>query len=300
MKRFLTAFAAMATCVLFGVTAFAQTAPPSTTTTTLASHTWVVLLSGLVATWYRALKDDVTVFPNWSLQIRGLVVGVMGILAGVLDVAAGGGNWLSALLTGLTTSGPALVMLVIEIVQGKSGGGTVSPIAAAEAPKTSLRPPPGYSAKLVPVIAIVSLALAGCGATLHEVKGAVTTVTSDIITDAQDGKQIVDALHSTAEIFFLLHADPANQAKVEQVFADVDLAIDAAIRAASGANSANDGDYNLAFAQFRVAYDKLIQVLQNIGVVSTTFATDKFSVARGGGGLIDMPIPRAVKARGAK
>lgn len=165
MKRFLTAVAAMTTCVLFGVTAFAQAAPPSTSTT-LANHTWVVLLSGLVATWYRALKDDVTVFPNWSLQIRGLVVGVMGILAGVLDVAAGGGNWLSALLSGLTTSGPALVMLVIEIVQGKGGGGAVTPITPdAATPKTSIRPPGGYSAKLVPVLGCLAVfAIGGCNA----------------------------------------------------------------------------------------------------------------------------------------
>lgn len=95
-------------------------------TSPIPGHEWVLLLSLLVTTWHRALKDDVSVFPNLSPTWRALVVGVIGVVAGAVEQASTGGNFGKALLVLLATAGPSLTWLVIEAVRGPKAPATGS------------------------------------------------------------------------------------------------------------------------------------------------------------------------------
>lgn len=307
MKRYLWALPLAVACVLFCGVAWAGDAVPVAKDFALdLSRHWVVtMMAGVIPMLRTALSSDTVQLPVWAAKWRVVMIVTLSVAATTIEQIMNGIDVANIVTALVVTGGPSIAQEIIKAVFGADppSGGAVTPTGDAPAPKMSIRPPPGYSSKLIGAVA----ALAVCAASLPGCaifKGAgpvVKDVSNTVIEDAQEGKTIVDALHSTANIFFLLHSDPPTQAKVEQVFVDVNLALDAAIRAGTGANAANDGDYNLAFAQFRAAYAKLMQVLQDAGIVSPDASSGKFAVVRGGdAGRVDMPVPRASLERGKK
>lgn len=159
----------------------------------------------------------------------------------------------------------------------------------------------GGSLELCLVIAIVSLC-AGCAGGLPDpkvIQQDVKDVSTEITNDAVEAKTVVDSLHGLAFAYFLLRPDAAKQAEVEQVFADVNLALGAAMLASQGANSTASEAYDQAFAQFRGAYAKLVRILQDIGVVKAKNAAGKMAAPRGNAGVAaEVPEPRAMRVRG--
>lgn len=151
----------------------------------------------------------------------------------------------------------------------------------------------------------ILVSLLGCsGAQLPSpqvVNQDVKEVSTEITNDVVEAKQIVDSLHGLAYAYFLLKPDAAKQAEVEQAFADVNLGLDAAMLASQGTGSVASKEYDDAFAQFRGAYTRLVQLLQNVGVVKAKqAASGKMAASRGGGAVTEFPEPRAMRVRGAK
>jgi len=143
--------------------------------------------------------------------------------------------------------------------------------------------------KLVFMLCAV-LALPGC-ASLQKIPEVVSDAAAEILRDVQEAQQIIDVLHALATSFFLLHADPAMQANVEQGFAVVDLALNVAIRASVGAKSASDNEYDLAFANFRAAWMDLSSLLKSLGIM--TADSGKPGAMKSTRGHLDVPEPRA-------
>jgi hypothetical protein len=137
-------------------------------------------------------------------------------------------------------------------------------------------------------------ALTGC-ASLQKVPEVVNDVASEILRDVQEAQQIIEVLHSLTTSYFLLHSDPAMQANVEQGFAVVDLALNAAIRASIGAKSASDNEYDLAFANFRAAWLDLASLLKSLGIM--TADSGKPGAMKSTRGHLDVPEPRAAHNR---
>lgn len=291
MKRFAFALPVVAAVVLFCATAYASDA--AILPEPLATH-WLIGVMAIVIPAVRtALSNDTIKLPVWSANYRMLLVALLAGATIIVDGLANGFTFEMALASFLANGLPSLVQEIIKIVFGagkppSSGSGTGG---------TSMRPPPGYSTPMKAMVFAVALTAVGClnCASWKNVPDKIHDVSSEVVADVQEAQQIVDVLHALATTFFLMHANAETQAKVEQGFAVVSLALNTAARAATGAKQATSNDYDVAFASFRAAYQNLVLLLKEVGVVKADEA--KFGAVRSSGALLEVPEPRAMRAR---
>jgi len=244
-------------------------------------HAWIPMSGVIVGLCVRLVKSDKLVawFPiTVPPQYRAWTAMLLGVIAGVLDKVIAGGSLASALVGGL--------MAALAAISGNEL--IVEPMNKFMASRKRMFP------MAVLMLALPLAALPGCAA-LNKVPAVVSDIASDVIKDAQEAQQIISVLHSLATTFFLLHADPVTQAKVEQGFATAELAVNTALRAGTGAKAASDREYDLAFANFRTAYADLTMLLKSLGVISSDPA--KMGAMKSAGGTLDVPEPKAARAR---
>ena len=300
----------MATCVLFGATAFGADAPPIPTVPVNVPW-WVPLLATIVAAARTYYSDNTPRWTTLEAKWRAAIVVGLAAVGTLLQQLISGTDIKTAVITFALLGVPSIVQEILKaagtVPTAGSGGGAVTPIAAADAaPKTSIRPPGGYSAKLVPVLASAmlvavptSLAFSGC-AFLNTAKDVTHATANTIIEACDEATSTLSALHFTADVYFEWHPNDQNKAKVDGYFADAALAIATARSTASGATDISDEDFNKAFADFRTAYADLTQVLHDLGIVEAPQPSGIFGVAKRGGGKRDVPVPMAAKLRGKK
>jgi hypothetical protein len=116
-------------------------------------------------------------------------------------------------------------------------------------------------------------------------------VLDDVMVFVEDGARILDAIRAATAIFFLAHPAPAAQTAVDKALVDAQLALDAAIRATTGAKEFTQEQFDAAFAQFKGAYTELDHLLRELGIVH---ADGRMAVAHGAEGEIRFPIPLAL------
>jgi hypothetical protein len=247
----------------------------------------------------KAFNEGTLKLPTYAVGLRVGLVLTLTAIGTVIDQVMNGTDFAAAAAGVAVVALPAIINELIHFFFGgwndKGGGGKES-TEELVAKKLSSRPPPIVPPPLACLVLALSLvALPGCAA-MQKVPGVISAIATEILTDAQSAKQIVDTLNSTTNIYFIMNPNPAAQAKVEQAFADLNLAIDVAIRASSGAKDAVGSDYNSAFEKFRAAYASAQKLLQDLGVVGAP-AGGKMAVARGGGGTQELPEPRAARLR---
>jgi hypothetical protein len=286
MKRIVWALPVVAAWVLFCLPAWgADGGAAELPKDMIADHWAVTLAAGLLPVFVKFFGNETIKLPYLTAKMRVIIVLLVGAAATAMEQYKNGVAWESIVTAALATTLPALL---IELLQKKFGGGEAGP--------KSMRPPAMFPPAMLGVIALVIplAALPGC-ASMRDVSKTVRDVSSEVIADVQDAVQVLDVLRSIANAFFLLHSSPEAQAKVEQGFAAATLALNAAHRTASGAKQASDSEYDLAFANFRVAYQDLVAMLQKLGIVQPD--SGKMGAIRSAGGALNVPEPRAALAR---
>jgi hypothetical protein len=120
---------------------------------------------------------------------------------------------------------------------------------------------------------------------------AVVTTLPAIIAAVVDGALVLDTIASFIRRYFAAHPDPSNQdklLKVEIAIARARAALDAALRIAQGAEKLNQAKIDEAFADFRMAYQELLILVQPFGISS---GGDKLAATPGG---LKVPEPMAL------
>ena len=330
MKRFALALPIAAAWVLYCLPAWAQELAAQTAKIlpepdVLKVPWWMPLVGVLIAAFRTFFSDSTRELPTIAAKWRTSLVALLAFVGTFIEQIVGGVDMRTAALTFVMLGVPSIVQEILKALfsgpKNAGGGGGSASSDDASGPKTSMRPPPAYSTKLegdwggavamstvralrckvirTPAavgvaIGLCVLALPGC-ATLKEVPKTVRDVSTEVLADVQEAKQIVDALHAIATTFFLLHANPETQAKVEHLFGTVSLALNTAIRASHGARHAAGEEYDLAFASFRAAYADLTAMLKNLGIIAPDGG--KMGAVRSAGGQLEVPEPRAARAR---
>jgi hypothetical protein len=112
-----------------------------------------------------------------------------------------------------------------------------------------------------------------------------------IIAAVQDGSMVVDTIARFVEMYFAKHdKPPVDPEKVRTAIERTRMALNAALRAAQGAEKLNQAQVDAAFADFKQAYLDLTALVAPLGVQTG----DKLS-ARPGGLLV--PEPMALKLK---
>jgi hypothetical protein len=115
-------------------------------------------------------------------------------------------------------------------------------------------------ARFFAVVALVaSIATAPSCAT---VAGYLPTV----IAAVQDGALVLDTIERFADRYFESRPNAELQKKADIAIARTRSALDAALRAASGAQDLNDAKVDEAFAEFRRCYTDLVALLGPLGL----------------------------------
>jgi hypothetical protein len=126
------------------------------------------------------------------------------------------------------------------------------------------------------------------------VSNCATLVTSlpVIIAAVQDGSMVVDTIARFVELYFAKHGDksPVDPEKVRTAIERTRMALNAALRAAQGAEKLDQAQVDAAFADFKQAYIELTALVAPLGVRTG----DKLSARPGG---LSVPEPMALKLR---
>lgn len=89
-----------------------------------------------------------------------------------------------------------------------------------------------------------------------------------VIAAVQDGSLVLDTIERFADRYFESRPDAELQKKADIAIARTRSALDAALRAASGAQDLNDAKVDEAFAEFRRCYTDLVALLGPLGLSS--------------------------------
>jgi len=108
-----------------------------------------------------------------------------------------------------------------------------------------------------------------------------------VISAVVDGALVLDTIASFIRRYFAERPNPDALAKVEIAIARARAALDAALRIAQGAQKLDQAKIDEAFADFRVAYQELLILVQPFGISSG----DKMAATPGG---LQVPAPLAI------
>lgn len=246
----------------------------------------------------RALGSDLPGFKSLSKAWRAVIVAGLGIVQGIVDMAAAGTPIKVAAVSVAKTTVPSLVLLVIEALFG--GGGTGPDAVSNGGGKAAGQQPSPYGAKLVrgpwARVWIGAAVVAMCCATGCASLGGVIPVLQDAILVAEDGQSILQALRAAFDFFSATNILSQDvQVKAQQAFQDAALALDAAVRALHGGKELDDQQIDAAFEDFRQAYTNLVAILRDLGVVQEK-ATGLLAAKRGDKDVVLIPL--AFKVRG--
>lgn len=112
-----------------------------------------------------------------------------------------------------------------------------------------------------------------------------------VLAIAQDGQLVVSTIESFARTFFVSNPNPDLEKKINTAVARARAALDGAIRAANGTGDLHKGDVDGAFAEFKVAYTDLINLVHPLGIST---AGDHLKAVPGG---LVVPSPLAFYSR---
>ncbi len=108
------------------------------------------------------------------------------------------------------------------------------------------------------VVLAASLALTGCA--------SVLPVLVDVIAAVTDGVQILDAIETFVRRYFVEHPNDAQEREVAQAIAKARAALNVTLRASQGAKDLDEQKVEVAFQEFRIAYQELLTLVRPLGV----------------------------------
>jgi hypothetical protein len=116
-----------------------------------------------------------------------------------------------------------------------------------------------------------------------------------VIAAVTDGVMVLDTIDRFADAYFSSHgADPRTQAKVDGAIERARAALNAALRAAQGAEHLTQEQIDAAFADFRAAYAELLALVAPLGVRQGTGETLRASP---GNLVVPEPLALALKVK---
>lgn len=108
-----------------------------------------------------------------------------------------------------------------------------------------------------------------------------------IILAAQDAQMILQNIQNFSDNYFLLHPNTAEQNKINNAITAAGTALDGAIRTVSGIDNITQAQADAAFANFEAAYNDLLTVVKDIGVLSA----DVQATTKTTSGGLNVPTP---------
>lgn len=138
--------------------------------------------------------------------------------------------------------------------------------------------------------ASLSLGATGCSTFFEK----VLPVVAKVITTVQDAEQILNKLDRAAQLYFAASPDPEQQAKFERAMGKARSALNAATRAANGMEKLDQQAIDTAFADFKVAYQEVLNVLGPLGVARQQGDQVLLSAS---GETLTVPPPLALEAK---
>jgi hypothetical protein len=108
-------------------------------------------------------------------------------------------------------------------------------------------------------IGLTLVALLGCAEILSFLPKVIATVT--------DAQMILDEIEDFVDTFFAVKPDPKLQRNVDQALDRCRVALNVALRTASGAEDLNEQQVEAAFDNFQKAYRNLLVLIEPLGVV---------------------------------
>ncbi len=109
---------------------------------------------------------------------------------------------------------------------------------------------------------VLSLTLAltsvGCAALISALPTVIAAVT--------DAAQILDAIEHFVHAYYLQKPDPVKEAICDKAIAKSRTALNAALRIAQGTEKLDQAKVDEAFADFKLAYQELLVIVEPLGV----------------------------------
>lgn len=138
----------------------------------------------------------------------------------------------------------------------------------------------------IALLLLGSMATTGCASF-----AAALPVLVDVIAIVTDAQQILSLIELAAQKYFAAKPNAVLQEKYEKALVKAKLSLDAALRAARGAQELDQKQASAAFEDFRAAYQDLLEVLKEAGVVGVDGA---LRAAPGGPPQATIPTPMAL------
>lgn len=129
---------------------------------------------------------------------------------------------------------------------------------------------------VLPFIALLSVGSVGCPSLLS----ALPAVTSAIV----EVGNVVDTIAAWVALYFKQRPDDALERRAGEAIARTRNAMNAVLRLADAAKSANDGQVSSAFDQLEAAYKELLELTRPMGVRPEGVASGRVGVA------VDSPV----------
>ncbi len=136
------------------------------------------------------------------------------------------------------------------------------------------------------LLAFSLLFVAGCPQVIRALPTVVSTV--------QEAAMVLDTIEDFSRGYFVVKPDAEKQKKVSQAIAKCRAALSATLHATSGAQEFDQKDYDASFAEFKKAYEELLNVVGPLGVRQA----GALSAAPTGDSL-EVPGPDTIASRAA-
>jgi hypothetical protein len=116
----------------------------------------------------------------------------------------------------------------------------------------------------------------------------------NVIAAVLDSQMILDSISTVVDAYFKVKPNADQEKKVLTAMARARSALNAALRAAQGAEKLDQAQIDDAFKDFREAYTELLALTGPLGV---TAQGKTFKAAPGGGLIVPEPLALTLKAR---
>jgi len=130
--------------------------------------------------------------------------------------------------------------------------------------------------KVVPMLLLVF----GFGATQLGCPSLLPIVTQ-ILAYGDDAQAVLNIISIIEKTFFGSAPNAELQRQIEQKLLEAQLALDIAVRSLNGAKDLSGEQVDSAFAEFRKAYESLVDLLKLAGIISPTPEGGAYMTARG-------------------
>ena len=137
------------------------------------------------------------------------------------------------------------------------------------------------------IVMVMALLLAGCQGFWSKALPVIT----DIIVKVMDAEQQLDAIEQGVNAYLKAHPSPAAEQALREGISATRSALRTALAAAEGARATGEGDPQLAFEQYRQAYQQLVALLTQLGILD---ANGMLLVGPGSGRVLDPPLAMSV------